>query len=47
LLKDQKREKSEFVCRAARTVEEAKMLIEAGFEYICNFSDVKLFRKRR
>ena len=42
-----KREEDEFICKAARTVEEAKMLIEAGFEYVCDFGDVKLFRKRR
>jgi len=42
-----KREDDEFICKAARTVEEAKTLIEAGFEYVCDFGDVKLFRKRR
>jgi len=42
-----KREDDEFICKAARTVEEAKMLIEAGFKHVCDFGDVKLFRKRR
>jgi len=37
----------EFICKAARTVEEAKMLVEAGFKYVCDFGGVKLFRKQR
>lgn len=37
----------EFTCKVARNVEEAKGLIEAGFEYVCDFNDVKLFRKRK
>lgn len=36
-----------FICKAARNIEEVKMLIEAGFEYVCEFNGVKLFRKRR
>ncbi len=35
-----------FICKAAQTVDEAKTLIEAGFEYVCDFNGVKLFRKR-
>jgi integrase len=31
----------------AKTVEEARKLIEAGFEYVCEMDGVKLFRKRR
>jgi len=37
----------EYVCRAAETVEEAKELIEAGFEYVCDINNIKLFRKRK
>jgi integrase len=37
----------EFVCKAAKTVDEAKQLIEAGFEYVCEIEGVKLFRKRK
>jgi hypothetical protein len=37
----------EFICKAAKTVDEAKQLIEAGFEYVCDIDDVKLFRKRK
>jgi len=29
----------------AKTVDEAKKLIEAGFEYVTDMDDVKLFRK--
>ena len=36
-----------FICRMARDVEEAKVLIEAGFTYVCEFDGVKLFRKRK
>jgi len=35
----------EYVCKVASTVEEAKALIEAGFEYVCDMDGVKLFRK--
>ena len=37
----------DFTCRAANTVKEAKELIEAGFEYVTDMEDVKLFRKRK
>ena len=37
----------EFICKVAETVEEAKEFIEAGFEYVCDFDGVKLFRKRK
>ncbi len=37
----------EYVCKTARTIEEAKQLIETGFEYICEMDGVKLFRKRK
>jgi len=35
----------EFVCRVAKTVDEATALIESGFEYVCDMEDAKLFRK--
>jgi hypothetical protein len=31
----------------AKTVQDAQKLIEAGFEYVSEFSDVKIFRKRK
>jgi len=37
----------EHICKAAMTVEEAKDLIEHGFEHVCVVEDVKLFRKRK
>jgi len=37
----------DFVCKSAETVEEAKEIIERGFEYVCAFEDAKLFRKRK
>jgi integrase len=35
----------EFNCATAKTVEEAKVLIEEGFSYVCEVEGVKLFRK--
>jgi len=40
-------ESDEYVCRMAKTPEECKALIEAGFEYVCDIEGVKLFRKRK
>ena len=40
-------ENDEFVCKVAKTVQEASDLIENGFEFICAFEDAKLFRKRK
>lgn len=37
----------EYVCKVAKSVEEASPLIEAGFEYVCDFDGAKLFRKRK
>jgi integrase len=37
----------EFTCRLAKTLDEAKELIEAGFEYITDMDSLKLFRKRK
>jgi integrase len=36
-----------FHSATAKTVEEAKQLIESGFEYVTDMDDVKLFRKRK
>jgi len=35
----------EYICKAAENVDEAKDLIEAGFEYVTDLNGVKLFRK--
>lgn len=37
----------DYVCKVARTVIEAKALVEAGFEYVTRIEHVKLFRKRK
>ena len=37
----------DFHSATAKTVEDAQKLVEAGFEYVCDFGDVKLFRKRK
>jgi integrase len=35
----------DYVCKVAKSVAEASELIEAGFEYVTEFEDSKLFRK--
>jgi hypothetical protein len=37
----------EYVCKVAENVEEAKALIESGFEYVTEVNGIKLFRKRK
>ena len=36
-----------FSCRVANTIDEAKNLIEAGFDYVCDINKAKIFRKRK
>jgi len=40
-------EGDEFTCRTAENLEEAKGLIEAGFDYVTDMNSYKLFRKRK
>jgi integrase/predicted RNA-binding Zn-ribbon protein involved in translation (DUF1610 family) len=40
-------ENDDFVCKAAANIKEATDLIEAGFDYVCEMANVKLFRKRK
>ena len=40
-------ESDEYCSAVASSVEEAKKLIEAGFEYVCSHKDEMLFRKRK
>jgi len=40
-------EGDEFHSATAKSVEEAQKLVEVGFEYVCDFNEVKLFRKRK
>jgi integrase len=37
----------EFHSATAKNIEEAQKLIEAGFEYVCDFGELKLFRRRK
>jgi hypothetical protein len=34
-----------YLCKVADNVKEATQLIEAGYEYVCEMDNVKLFRK--
>jgi hypothetical protein len=40
-------ESDEFHSATAAMVQEAQKLVEAGFEYVCEFGEVKIFRKRK
>jgi integrase len=42
-----KEENEEFTCKVAKTIGEAKTLVELGFDYVCEFNGAKLFRKRK
>jgi len=37
----------EYICKTAKTIEEEKELVEAGFIYITEINETKLFRKRK
>jgi integrase len=37
----------EFVCKVAKTIEDATRLIEQGFEYVTEMEGIKIFRKRK
>jgi len=37
----------EYHVRAAKTIDEAKELLEVGFEYVTDMDDIRLFRKRK
>jgi hypothetical protein len=43
LFKDQQ----EYVSKVAKTAKDACTLVEAGFEYVCDVDDAKIFRKRK
>jgi integrase len=38
---------NDYLCKATRTIDEAKVLIEAGFEYICDIESAKQTLKTR
>jgi integrase len=37
----------EYICKTAKTLDQASQLIENGFEYVCEIDAIKLFRKRK
>jgi len=37
----------EYVCKIAKTVDDAKVMVEDGFEYVTDIEGMKLFRKRK
>ena len=40
-------EEDEFTARVAHSEKEACTLVEAGFEYVCDFNGTKIFRKHK
>jgi hypothetical protein len=40
-------EEDEFTARVAHSEKEACKLVEAGFEYVCDFNGNKIFRKHK
>ena len=37
----------EYVCKVAKNVDDAKALIESGFDHVTDVEGMKLFRKRK
>jgi integrase len=37
----------EYVSKVAKTTTDTCTLVEAGFEYVCDFENAKIFRKRK
>jgi integrase len=37
----------EFAVKVAKTIDEACLLLESGFEFVCDMDNVKLFKKRK
>ncbi|MEM3597157.1 MAG: tyrosine-type recombinase/integrase, partial [Candidatus Bathyarchaeia archaeon] len=37
----------DFTCKVAKSIDEVKELVEAGFEYVCDYEGLKVFRKRK
>jgi PP-loop superfamily ATP-utilizing enzyme len=40
-------ESDEFHLATANNIQETQRLVEAGFEYVCDFNEIKQFRKRK
>jgi hypothetical protein len=43
LFKDQQ----EYVSKVAKNELDAWAMVEAGFEYVCDFNNIKIFKKRK
>jgi hypothetical protein len=39
--------RGEYTPRVAKTIEEARQLIEQGFDYITEIENIKIFRRRK
>jgi len=37
----------EYVCKVAKTIDDAKALVEQGFDYVTEVESMKLFKKRK
>ena len=37
----------EYVVKVAKSIDDAKTLLETGFDYVTDMGDVKLFKKRK
>jgi hypothetical protein len=37
----------EYISATATTIEDAQKLVEAGFEYVTEMENIKIFRKRK
>jgi integrase len=40
-------ESDEWICKVATTIDEVRILIESGFEYVTDYEGKKIFRKRK
>ena len=41
------KKEDDFHVAVAKTLEEARKLVEVGFEYVCSMGNAKIFRKRK
>jgi hypothetical protein len=41
------RDQQEYISKVAKTETDACALIDAGFDYVCDFDNAKIFRKRK
>jgi hypothetical protein len=41
------KDQQEYVSKVAKKEADACALIEAGFEYVCDFNEARIFRKRK